>query len=83
MFSHQQLEELEKGAREDLGERLRETSLRLRETERQLAAVKKDNANFQDMLHQTQVRSITPCRYLILSLVPQSMQAQIRLVCSF
>lgn len=50
-----QLEELEKGAREDLGERLRETTLKLREVERNLAAVKKDNASYQDMLHQTQV----------------------------
>ncbi|KAF6202899.1 hypothetical protein GE061_003306 [Apolygus lucorum] len=52
------LEELEKGAREDLGERLRETTLKLREVERNLAAVKKDNASYQDMLHQTQEQYI-------------------------
>ncbi|XP_073975208.1 protein phosphatase 1 regulatory subunit spinophilin isoform X4 [Rhodnius prolixus] len=54
----QELEELEKGAREDLGERLRETTLKLREVERNLAAVKKDNASYQDMLHQTQEQYI-------------------------
>ncbi|XP_014292862.1 neurabin-1 isoform X3 [Halyomorpha halys] len=53
------LEEFEKGAREDLGERLRETTLRLREVERNLAAVKKDNSNYQDMLHQTQEQYIS------------------------
>ncbi|XP_014248295.1 neurabin-1 isoform X2 [Cimex lectularius] len=53
-----ELEELEKGAREDLGERLRETTLKLREVERNLAAVKKDNASYQDMLHQTQEQYI-------------------------
>ncbi|BET02951.1 SAM [Nesidiocoris tenuis] len=52
------LEELEKGARDDLGDRLRETTLKLREVERNLASVRKDNASYQDMLHQTQEQYI-------------------------
>lgn len=54
----QELEELEKGAREDLGERLRDTTIRLREADRTVTAMKKDIANYQDMLHQTQEQYI-------------------------
>ncbi|XP_044737225.1 uncharacterized protein LOC123299078 isoform X4 [Chrysoperla carnea] len=55
---HKELMELESSGTEkdDISEKLRQTSIRLRETERNLHSAKKEVATFQDMLEQSQTQ---------------------------